>query len=153
MLTAVDDADYPFVTLTIAVAKQPLADQFTINLDEVPNVSLAMLSGLVGKSISFRYTTELVNALLQLEVDGKMLLDADPGVITTNTSKVSGKLGADELSTGDVPGLLTITAPDGEVTEFPFFITSDLLEVNGTTVTAFYQERTRNTIKAITLPR
>lgn len=153
LLKAVEDDGYPFVTLTIAVPAKKTADEFTVNLDKVTTVKSATLTGLIGKAISFHYTTEQVNELLDIEVGGAFLLDGDPGVLKKTTSKITGKLGADEITTGDVPGVLTITTPDGDVTEFPFFITSELLEVNGTTVTAFYEERTINTITAITVPR
>lgn len=153
LLKTVEDDDYPLVTLTIDLPAKQTTQQFTINLDNTTTIRLTTLMELIGKSVSFHYTTEEINALLNIEVDGKFLLDADPGVVTNNTSRVSGKLGADELTTGDASGLLTITAPDGDVTEFPFFITSELLEVNGTTVTAFYEERTINTITEITVPR
>ncbi|MEZ0540411.1 hypothetical protein [Fibrella arboris] len=153
ILKQVDGANYPIAILTIDFPTRSLTEQFAIDLEAVRTVRLSALAALVGKTISFRYTTEQTNALLDLEVGGRFLLDADAGVVTNETSKVTGVLGADELTTGDVPGLLTITAPDGEVTEFPFIITSELLEVNGTTVTAFYEERTINTIRAITIPR
>ncbi|MBO0952824.1 hypothetical protein [Fibrella forsythiae] len=153
VLKQVDDAGYPMVTLTIEWPKQKRTEQFILNLEDIRTVPLATLSGLVGQSVSFRYTTEQTNALLDIEVGGRFLLDADAGVITNETSKVTGVLGADEITTGDVPGLLMITATDGEITEFPFFITSELLEVNGSVVTAFYEERTTNTITAITITK
>ncbi len=153
LLKEVEDEGYPFVTLTVDFPAKKVTKQFTLNLDDITTVKLATLPELIGKTISFRYTTEQINALLNIEVGGTFLLDTDPGVVTNTTSKVSGIFGADEITTGDEPGLLIITAPDGEVTEFPFFITSELLEVNGTTVTAIYEERTINTITAITLPR
>jgi hypothetical protein len=153
VLKAVDDEDYPFVTLTIAVPGKKTAEEFTINLDKMTTVKLATLTGLIGKRMSFHYTTEQVNELLDIEVGGKFLLDSDPDLLKKTTNKVTGQLGASEVSSGDIPGVLTITASDGEITEFPFFITSELLEVNGTTVTAFYEERTINTITEITVLR
>jgi hypothetical protein len=153
LLKEIEDDGYPFAILTIVSPQKQGTQEFTVNLEEVANGQLATLSALIGKTVSFRYTTESINALLDIEVDGRFLLDADARAFTTLTNKVTGKLGADEITTGDVPGLLTITASDGEVTEFPYFITSELLEVNGTVVTAFYEERTINTIKAITIAR
>ncbi len=153
LLKAVEDDGYPFVTLTIAVPAKKTTDQFTLNLEKITTLKLATLMGLMGKPISFHYTTEQVNDLLDIEVGGAFLLDGDPDVLKKTSSKVTGQLGADEITTGDVPGVLTITTPDGDVTEFPFFITSELLEVNGTTVTAFYEERTINTITEITVPK
>lgn len=149
ILKQVDNTNYPIVILTIELPENKLTDQFTINLEDVTTVQKNTLTQLIGKTISFRYTTEQTNALLEIEVGGRFLLDADIDVLKSTTSKVTGEFGADEVTTGDIPGLITITAADGEVTEFPFFVTSELLEVNGTTVTAFYEERTQNTIKAI----
>ncbi|WP_375445132.1 hypothetical protein [uncultured Fibrella sp.] len=153
ILKQVNDTDFPIVILTIELPENKLTDQFTINLEDVTTVQKNTLTQLVGKTISFLYVTEQTNALLEIEVGGRFLLDADINVLKGTTSKVTGELGADEVTTGDVPGLITITAADGEVTEFPFFVTSELLEVNGTTVTAFYEERTRNTVKAVSLAK
>ena len=153
LLKDIEDEGYPLVTLTIAFPAKQTTEQFTINLDRITTIKPTALAGLIGKTISFHYTTEEINALLDIEVGGAFLLDGDPDLLKKTTSKVTGQFGADEISSGDVPGLLTITAPDGEITEFPFFITSELLEVNGTTVTAFYEVRTINTITEISVPR
>ncbi|MEZ0486959.1 hypothetical protein [Fibrella aquatica] len=150
LLKQVDDAGYPMVTLTIELPRQHLTESFTINLDDIKTIQPSTLTGLIGSQITFRYTSEVTNAVLDIQVDDTSLLDVDPRIITAKTRQVVGVLGADEITTGDEPGLLLITAADGDVTEFPFYITSELLEVNGTTVTVFYEERTINIIKAIT---
>jgi hypothetical protein len=150
LLKQVDDAGYPMVTLTIELPRQHLTESFTINLDDIKTIQPSTLTGLIGSQISFRYTSEVTNAVLDIQVDDTSLLDVDPRIITAKTRQVVGVLGADEITTGDEPGLLLITAANGDVTEFPFYITSELLEVNGTTVTVFYEERTINIIKAIT---
>ncbi|XWW46371.1 hypothetical protein JYG30_02610 [Fibrella sp. USSR17] len=149
LLRQVQDTDYPYCTLHIDLAGRPTPGQFVINLNELPAIRLSTLTSLIGKPVSFQYTSKRSHTLLDIQINGRSLLTTDPAIVTASASKVTGVLGVDGLTTGDEPNRLLITAPNGVITEFRYYISSDLLEVNGTTVDAFYNTRTVHTIKAL----
>jgi len=149
LLRQVQDTDYPYCTLHIDLAGRPMPGQFVINLNELPAIRLGTLTSLIGKPVSFRYTSKRSHILLDIQINGRSLLNTAPAMVTASANKVTGVLGVDELTTGDEPDRLLITAPNGTITEFRYYISSDLLEVNGTTVDAFYETRTIHTIKGL----
>ena len=57
--------------------------------------------------------------------------------------------GADEPTTGDLPGSITVTPKDGEAVDFDYFVDDAIVAENGKEVEAFYGVRLRNEIQAI----
>ncbi|GAB2532147.1 hypothetical protein [Spirosoma aerophilum] len=152
VLKQVEDSGYPLATLTIESPDGKSTEEFTVNMEEVEGAQLPTLTEWVGKIVSFTYTSEPVNALLDLQVGGKSILKDNDVRIDADTKKIAGILkGADEETAGDLPGMITITTAANLTLRFPFFITKELVDANGSVVVGFYEERTENTITAIKL--
>lgn len=152
VLKEVEDSGYPFATLTIEFPERKFQEYFTVNFEETKGADLQTIRNWVGQYVSFTYTSDLTNALLDVQVGGKSLVSEEKIELSANTKKVTGILnGADEETPGDLPGKVTITTSDNTVFSFPFFVTKELVDANGKSVTGFYEERTQNTITAIKL--
>jgi hypothetical protein len=152
VLKQVEDSGYPFALLTIESPDGKSTEEFTINLEEVAGAQQPTITEWIGKTVSFTYTSELVNALLDIQVAGKTLLKDNDVTIDANTKKIMGMLtGADEETAGDLPGMITITSANKVSQQFPFYITTEMVKANGSTVVGFYEERTENKITAIKL--
>ena len=151
LLKNVEDSGYPFVTLTIEFPERGFTEYFSLNLEEVKNVNASTLSNLVGRYLSFEYNSEIVNALLDLRMNGVSLLNE--GVVTdfdSDTKTIMGILSnAAEETTGDLAGELYIKTEEEITEKFPFFITPEIVRANGKIVVGYYQQRTLNTITSI----
>lgn len=149
LLKEVEDAGYPFAVLTIEFPERKFSESFTINLEEVKGVDLNKIREWTDQYVSFRYTTELENALLDVQQDGKSIIDPSGAIDVSKAKKIEGTLkGATQETPGDLPGTISIVTPDNEQ-KFSFFVTKELVDANEKAVVGFYDERTKNTIKSI----
>jgi len=150
LLKSAEDSGYPFFTVEIEFPERKFSEIFTINLAELPDVDPGLLTGWVGKYVSFEYTSEIVNALLDIRQNGKSLLGVNPSELPKGLKKISGTLsGAANVTEGDLPSVLRIHDPEDQSIEFEFFITPELVEADGTLVVGYYDQRTNNRITAI----
>lgn len=145
VLRSIEDSGYPFVNVTIEFVERKFSESFTINLEEVKNINMAILNKWKGKYVSFGYVSESSNALLDIKFRGKSLLGDEAVEVGPESKTITGILkGAKQATGGDVPDVISING-----TTFEFFITPEMVNANGKTVTAIYEERTENTIKRI----
>ena len=150
LLKSADDSGYPFYTVEVEFPERKFSEVFTLNLEEIPDVDPGILAGWVGKYVSFEYTSEVINALLDVRQNGKSLLGVKPSELPKGLKKISGALsGATNVTEGDLPSLLRIHDPEGQSLEFEFFITPELVEAEGTLVVGFYDQRIDNRIITI----
>ena len=150
LLKSADDSGYPFYTVEIEFPERKFSEVFTLNLEEIPDVDPGILAGWVGKYVSFEYTSEVINALLDVRQNGKSLLGVKPSELPKGLKKISGTLSrATNVTEGDLPSLLRIHDPEDQSLEFEFFITPELVEAEGTLVVGFYDQRTNNRITTI----
>ncbi|MFN8355969.1 MAG: hypothetical protein U0Y10_16055 [Spirosomataceae bacterium] len=151
LLKEVEDVGYPFVVLTIEFPERKFQEFFTVNLEEVKKYDMNQLRKNVGRYFRFTYTSEIENTLIDIQKGGKTLLTDTQANITADTRKIEGFLsGADEETPGDLPGKITITSKSEKLT-FEFFVTKELVAVNGKTVVGYYEERAKNVITSLTL--
>jgi hypothetical protein len=147
LLKSAEDSGYPFYTVDIEFPERKFSEVFTLNLEEMPDVDPGILTGWVGQYVSFEYTSEVINALLDVRQNGKSLLGMKPSELPKGLKKISGTLsGATNVTEGDLPSLLRIHDPEDQSLEFEFFITPELVEAEGTLVEGFYDQRTENKI-------
>ncbi len=152
ILKEVEDSGYPMATLTIEFPERKFTEYFSVNLEEVKGADINKMRNWVGRYVSFLYRSELINALLDVQIKGKSIFNGDKIELSTETKKVSGTLsGATEETPGDLPGTVFITTKDNTEFKFDFFITKEMVEANGTKVVGFYEERGQNIITAIKL--
>lgn len=152
LLKEVEDAGYPIAVLRIEFPERGFEEYFTVNFEETKSTNINKLRSWVGKYVSFDYESDLENALIDIQVKGKSILGEYAPELTPEMMKITGVLkGADEETPGDLPGRVSITTKEKEVYEFDYFVTPEMVALNGKTVTAYYEERTANTIKSIKL--
>ena len=154
LLKSADDSGYPFYTVEIEFPERKFSQVFTLNLEEIPDVDPGILAGWVSQYVSFEYTSEVINALLDVRQNGKSLLGMKPSELPKGLKKISGILsGATNVTEGDLPSLLRIHDPENQSLEFEFFITPELVEAEGTLVVGFYDQRTNNRITTVKLSK
>lgn len=150
MLKQVEDSGYPFATVTIEFRERKFSAFFTINLEEVKSVTFGDLNAHIGKYVKFTYNSETSLALLDVFVDSRSIFGSELSPEGESIKSIEGILnGAEEVTAGDLPGEVSITASDGKKLNFKFFVTPELVAVNEKKVTGFYDERTLNTITSI----
>lgn len=150
LLKAVEDGGYPFATLTIEFPERKSTEQFTINLERATGATMQSLTEGVGQYVAFAYTSELSNALLDIQQDGKSLLGDDAPTLPADLKQIMGKLsGANQETTSDEPGKISITTDDNTTETFPDFVTKEMVAANGKVVIGYFEERTQNTINSI----
>jgi hypothetical protein len=154
LLKSAEDSGYPFYTVEIEFPERKFSEIFTLNLEEIPDVVPGILAGWVGRYVSFEYTSEVINALLDVRQNGKSLLGVKPSELPKGLQKISGTLsGATNVTEGDLPSLLRIHDPEDQSLEFEFFITPELVEAEGSLVVGFYDQRTENKIISLKLAK
>jgi len=154
LLKSAEDSGYPFYTVEIEFPERKFSEVFTLNLEEMPDVDPGILTGWVGQYVSFEYTSEVINALLDVRQNGKSLLGMKPSELPKGLKKISGTLsGATNVTEGDLPSLLRIHDPEDQSLEFEFFITPELVEAEGSLVVGFYDQRTENKIISMKLAK
>jgi hypothetical protein len=147
LLKSAEDSGYPFYNVEIEFPERKFSEVFTLNLEDIPDVDPGILAGWVGQYVSFEYTSEIINALLDVRQNGKSLLGVKPSELPKGLKKIAGTLsGATNVTEGDLPSLLRIHDPEDQSLEFEFFITPELVEAEGTLVVGFYDQRTENKI-------
>lgn len=154
VLKQVEDSGYPMAYLVIEFPERKTSEYFDINLEEVKSYNINQLRDGIGKYVSFLYTSELKNTLLDLRVKGKSIVSEEKIELSPETHKIVGVLsGADEVTPGDLPGNVTITTKDNTAFTFEFFVTQEMVEVNGKQVVGYYEERGQNKIATIKFAR
>lgn len=152
LVKQVEDSGYPFATVTIEFPERKFTENFILNMEEVENASLNVINTYVGKYVKFTYTTEISFALLDVFQNSRSVFGSELAPEGEGIKSIEGILyGAERVTSGDIPGEVSIMADDGENLYFEYFITQDLVSVNEKRVTGFYDERTKNTIKSIEL--
>lgn len=152
LVKEVEDLGYPFATIAIEFPELKFTEYFTINLEEVKNVSLSDIELLIGKYVKYTYTSEKSYALLDVFKDSLSIFGSEFPAEGDDIKSIEGILkGAKQVTAGDIPSEVSITTENGGNLFFQYFITPELVAVNGKKVTGFYDERTLNTIKSIEL--
>lgn len=147
-IKSVEDGVYPMYNLVIEFPERQFSETFLLNAEEIRDLDLEKLSNSVGKYISFQYTSEFENALLELKYNGKSLLDFDdPFEPIPEIKTIEGILkNAGEPTKSDLPDQISISAADGASEKFDYYITPKIAKANGKKVLAYYEIRTANRI-------
>lgn len=154
LLKSADDSGYPFYTVEIEFPERKFSKLFILNIADLPELDPGILTEWEGKYVSFEYTSEIINALLDVRQNGKSLLGMKPSELPKELKKISGILsGTTNVTEGDLPSLLRIHDPEDQSLEFEFFITPELVEAEGTLVVGFYDQRDDNRITTIKMAK
>ncbi len=103
-----------------------------------------------GKYVAFTYNSDLTNALLDLQINGKSAINTEPMEFSDNVQIVVGVLrGAGKVTESDLPSTISITTTDNQKLLFDYYITPEMVKINGRKVIAYYEEVVMNTITKI----
>lgn len=150
LLKDVEDSGYPLATLHIEFPERKFSEYFTINLEEVKNVNMGVLQKWKGKYVAFTYNSDLTNALIDLQINGKSAINTEPMEFSDNVQIVVGVLrGAGKVTESDLPSTISITTTDNQKLLFDYYITPEMVKINGRKVMAYYEEVVSNTITKI----
>ncbi|AFK05190.1 hypothetical protein Emtol_4065 [Emticicia oligotrophica DSM 17448] len=154
LLKSAEDSGYPFASLTIEFPERNFSENFTINLEEVKNVNMGTLQKWVGKYVSFTYNSDLTNALMEMQLNGKSVINDEPIELGPNSLKLVGILrGAAKVTAGDLPSVISVTTANNEKYSFEFFITPQMVKANNKKVVVYFEEIVSNTILQIKLSK
>lgn len=147
----VEDGGYPQFTVTV----QPEGDGAQLLLYLNAEAEGLDLGG--TQPAEFRdgpatvyYVTEDELNLLDLRLDGQTLTEATGEPLAGGDSITGVLSGADAVTGGDLPDLITVTDAGGQARSFEYYITDAIVAANGRQVTAYYSAGQR---KRITLMR
>lgn len=150
LLKDVEDSGYPLATLYIEFPERKFSEYFTINLEEVKNVNMGILKKWKGKYVAFTYNSDLTNALVDVQINGKSAINTEPVEFSENVQKVVGILkGAGKVTESDLPSTISITTANNQKLLFDYYITPEMVKINGRKVVAYYEEVVSNTITKI----
>lgn len=150
ILRGVEDSGYPLATLHIEFPERKFSEYFTINLEEVKNVNMGILQKWKGKYVAFTYNSDLTNALIDLQINGKSAINTEPMQFSDNVQIVVGVLrGAGKVTESDLPSTISITTTDNQKLLFDYYVSPEMVKINGRKVMAYYEEVVSNTITKI----
>lgn len=150
LLKDVEDSGYPLATLHIEFPERKFSEYFTINLEEVKNVNMSILQKWKGKYVAFTYNSDMNNALVDVQINGKSAIHTEPMEFSDNVQIVVGVLrGATKVTESDLPSTISITTTDNQKLLFDYYITPEMVKINGRKVMAYYEEVVSNTITKI----
>lgn len=150
ILKEVEDSGYPLATLHIEFPERKFSEYFTINLEEVKSVNMGILQKWVGKYVAFTCNSDLNNALVDVQINGKSAINTEPVEFSENVQKVVGVLrGAAKVTESDLPSTISITTANNQKLLFDYYITQEMVKINGRKVVAYYEEVVSNTITKI----
>jgi len=152
LLKSAEDSGYPFYTLEIEFPERKFSEFFVLNIADLPELDPGILTAWEGKYVSFEYTSEIINALLDVRQNGKSLLGVKPSELPKGLKKISGTLsGAAKVTEGDLPSTIKIHDPKHQSLEFDFFVIQELVDAEGKLVVGYYDQRTENKIISLKL--
>lgn len=145
MVEKYQDGAYPMYIVTIDFVEKNFTMDFNLNIEAVA-IDSETLSNLVGKYVSFYYTSEWVEDINDLYFEDKSLSGQYAPELDKEWSVFIGTLSGAESLSGDLPSLITITNAAGESMNFEWYVDNEVQKVNGKEVTAYYSGRAINTI-------
>jgi hypothetical protein len=142
------DGAYPMYIVTIDFVEKNYKQDFDLNIEAV-SIDSETLSNLVGKYVSFYYTSDWVEDINDLYFDGKSLSGKYAPELDKDWSVFKGTLSGAESLSGDLPNIITITNEEGESMNFEWYVDDKVAKANDKEVTAYYSGRAINTIVSI----
>jgi hypothetical protein len=139
------DGAYPMFIVTIDFVEKNYRIDFNLNIEAV-SIDSETLGNLVGKYVSFYYTSEWVEEVNDLYFEGKSLSGEYAPELDKEWSVIKGTLSGAESLSGDLPSLITITNTAGESMNFEWYVDDEVMKANKKEVTAYYSGRAINSI-------
>lgn len=145
-----EDTGYPFAYLLVELRDTKSKEYFDINLEDVKDINPETLNQLNGKNVQFTYKETVGNVLMDILSGGVSVLNDTGYKKTDHTKVIEGVLSeADQITPGDLPGKIYITDSYGTKHPFEFFVTEEVVKVNGKKVTGYFEIRASKNIISI----
>ncbi len=142
-IITVEDGGYPQFTVTVA----PNGDaptNFYLNAED-SDLGGVVPGEFAGKTATIYYINEGKLDLIDMQAGGRSVIpDAPPPEAGETLTGVLG--GASAVTASDLPDVLTITHATGDVAEFEYYITPEIVALNGQEVTVRYFISDRNRV-------
>ena len=141
LVTAIEDGPYPFFSVTMAFPERKASASFTVNIEDIAQDS-AQLNALHGRYATIYYIPKMEHMLMDLQYNGASVQEDGAPDPAQALERMTGVLsGADSVTAGDLPDVVSITDAHGRKLDFEVYITDSMVAVNGKTVTASYYTR------------
>lgn len=147
VVTQIEAGAYPQYTVTI----QPEGGEAVplyLNVEGGADLNSQELRSFDTLNVTAYYTTTDDPLLISLQsATGASILAPDGAVATDGLSSITGVLsGADAVTDSDLPDVISVTDAQGAAINFEYYVTPDIVAVNGQQVTARYRPNVRNEI-------
>ena len=147
LVTQIEAGAYPQYTVTI----QPEGGEAVplyLNVEGGADLNSQELRSFDTLNVTAYYTTTDDPLLISLQsATGASILAPDGVVATDGLSSITGVLsGADAVTDSDLPDVISVTDAQGAAINFEYYVTPDIVAVNGQQVTARYRPNVRNEI-------
>lgn len=141
LITEIEDGPYPFFSVTMAFPERNASASFTVNIEDIAQDSV-QLNALRGRYASIYYIPKMEHMLMDLQYNGASVQEDGAPDPAQALERMTGVLsGADSVTAGDLPDVVSITDAQGRKIEFEVYVADSMVAVNGKTVTAFYYTR------------
>jgi hypothetical protein len=153
-LTSFDESGIP--ELWVAVVKIADNKEYVFNFEASFESANSYMAG-VGKNVKVNYKPEYKTSLMDiLSEDESIMGEYSPYVQNGNEAgdkwmELTGIINATQVTEGDTPDVFTITSGDGDDWEFEYFVTPEMVALDGQEITAYYEDRVTNVAKTIEL--
>lgn len=138
LVKEVEDGIYPIFTITIEFPEREMKHSFNVNHGALSGFTGDLFS-LIGKYISFYYTEDWENDLIDMHLNGKTLSGESAPEMDSEWESITGVLsGAEQTTQSDLPSIINVTDIDGNIVNFKYYVEEDMLKANGKEVQVYY---------------
>jgi hypothetical protein len=148
IITEINDCAYPIYSIAVEFPERKMVEQFSLNIEAI-DLDVPQLNALLNKYVTIYFTADLEANLLDLQLKGKSILGEEVVKVAKQKSVTGLLSGAESDTQSYLPDLFTIKDATGNVTQFSYFITSEMTKGNGKEVTAFYVLQGKSNITKI----
>lgn len=140
-IAAIEDGAYPLFSVTVEFPERKMTASFTVDIEDIA-LDSAQLMALQGQYANIYYIAKTENMLMDLQYNGKSVQGEGAPESAETLEKIAGVLsGADSVTAGDLPDVISIIDAEGRKLDFDEYITDDVVALNGKVVTASYYTR------------
>ena len=85
-----------------------------------------------GKYVAFTYNSDLTNALVDVQINGKSAINTEPVEFNENEQNVVGVLRvAAKVTESDLPSPISIITIDNQKLLFDYYVSPQMVKING----------------------
>lgn len=137
-ISRIEDSGYPMFLVTVEFPERLMQIDFNLNAESI-GLDPGELAKLKGKYVVLYYLSETEQNIFDIHFKGKSLLGEYAPETDPSWETITGILkGATTETAGDLPDEIFVTDSNGVKFTFKYFITPEMVAVNGKRVTVWY---------------